>query len=73
MALAPNHGWFVKIAARAAMMAVPDRREMLQYVVGPNKSDEFAYEVLDRLCKSMNSVREGLWKYYRDNKIDKLP
>ena len=46
-ALAPNHMWIVKVGARAAMMAAPDRKKFLYLVVEKDKTAEFAYETID--------------------------
>jgi hypothetical protein len=64
-ALAPNHTFLVKTAARAAMMATPNRKNILHMVVESDKTDEFAYETISEIVKAMKPVRDGLWNYYR--------
>ena len=45
-ALAPNHSFLVKTGARAAMLACPNRKNILHMVVESDKSDDFAYETI---------------------------
>jgi hypothetical protein len=72
-ALAPNHTFLVKTAARAAMMATPNRKNILHMVVEADKTDDFAYETITQIVTAMKPVRDGLWKHYREKGIDKLP
>jgi len=48
------------------MMAAPNRKKLLYSVVENDKSPDFAYKIMEKIVKSLDPIRNGLWKYYRE-------
>ncbi|KRW98910.1 Glycolipid transfer protein domain [Pseudocohnilembus persalinus] len=72
-ALEPFHSFFVKTAAKTAMGYAPKREKMLGYIVEADKSDEYAYQVIQKLVFHIDKIYTGILKYYEDNKLMDLP
>ncbi len=71
-ALSPYHEFLVKTVAKAAMHAAPGRDKILWYIKN-SKNHEEVYKIMQEFVENLIPVKEGIWKFYRENKLDSLP
>eukprot|EP01017_Pseudomicrothorax_dubius_P015707 TRINITY_DN1798_c0_g1_i5.p2 TRINITY_DN1798_c0_g1~~TRINITY_DN1798_c0_g1_i5.p2 ORF type:complete len:227 (+),score=65.16 TRINITY_DN1798_c0_g1_i5:72-752(+) len=71
-ALAPRHAMLVRAAARVAMSAAPNKEKGFKQLWGDRTLPEI-YDLIEKTLAVLRPVRERLWTYYTERKLDKLP
>ncbi len=64
--LGPRHPWVVRQAAKVGMYAAPNRETLME-------SSRMHYEDCTHICDNVDVIREALWKFYKENKLEGLP
>lgn len=75
IALAPHHPFVVRTAAKIAMAAAPNRKNLLKLLFGDSNdlTEDQKYKHILEWKESMDKIAKELWTYYKSNNLTELP
>lgn len=73
VALGIHHPFVVRTAAKVAMLAAPNRKNLLKGMFGDNFVEDDVYTYLQKAKEFIDPIRKSLWAYYEEKKLTDLP
>jgi hypothetical protein len=72
VALGVHHPFVVRTAAKVAMLASPNRKNLFKGMFGDIPDDEI-YKFIQKAKEFIDPIRKSLWAYYEEKKLTGLP
>jgi len=73
IALGPHHPFVVRTAAKVAMMAAPNRKNLMKILFPEDVDEEDRYKYIKEWHACIEKIKKPLWEYYEFNELTGLP